>query len=395
MPVTEVLMGKISPARATAFDVLRGVAQGGYASDLLRGRSRSLEARDAGLASQIVFGCIRRQAQLDYLISMYSGKPIESLDLAVIVAFRAAIFQIRYLERVPAHAAVDESVEYVKRCKRAAAGFANAVLRKTNRQRVVWPDEATELSCPAWLLARWHRHFGPEQARRIAQAALAEPSAYIRVRPGDDPPGGIEIEPTDVSGCWHLLSPPAAGVRLHDISSQAIVPLLELQPGHTYLDLCAAPGNKTLQAVETQLSFALACDVSERRLREIPPVCARVVLDATRPLPFWRGFDRIFIDAPCSGTGTLGRNPEIKWRVREPDFARFRDKQREIVAQACKRLAAGGKLVYATCSLEVEENEDVVRETLAMHPELHVEREIWRIPGREEGDGFYAAVLAR
>jgi 16S rRNA (cytosine967-C5)-methyltransferase len=393
MHVTGVLMSKISPARATAFEVLRGVAEGAYASDLLRGRSRSLEARDAALASQIVFGCLRYQAQLDYLIALYSGRRIEALDLCVQLALRAAIFQIRYLERIPAHAAVHESVEYVKRSKRGAAGFVNAVLRKVNRYPVEWPNEETALSCPAWLLDRWGRHFGSASARGIAEAALTEPGAYIRIRPRDELPAGIEAAPTDVAGCWRLMSPARPAIRLHDISSQAIVPLLGLQAGQSYLDLCAAPGNKMLQALETPLLSAVACDVSERRLREVPPVCARVVLDATQRLPFARSFDRIFIDAPCSGTGTLARNPEIKWRVRESDFARFREKQIEIVRQARERLAPGGKLLYATCSLEVEENEEVVREILARCGGLRLEREMWRIPGRDEGDGFYAAVL--
>ena len=182
-------------------------------------------------------------------------------------------------------------------------------------------------------------------------------------------------------------------MRLHDISSQAILPLLDLRPGHSYLDLCAAPGNKTLQALETPLRLAVACDVSPKRIREIPKVCPRVVLDATRPLPFGRRFDRIFIDAPCSGTGTLGRNPEIKWRVQEQDFGKFGSKQLAILGEAVRLLGAGGKLLYATCSLEREENEDLIRESLRLWPDLRCEREMWRVPGRDEGDGFYAALL--
>lgn len=406
-------MSKISPSRLVAFGVLRDVAEGAYASDALREQSHALDARDAGLASQIVFGTLRYQGQLDYLISVYSGRKIGDLDAAVALALRAAIFQLRYLDRIPAHAAVHESVELVKQHKRAAAGFVNAVLRKVNRSAVNWPNEETEFSCPERLLARWRAHFGADQARAIAQAALSEPSAYIRVRPGDDPSEGIFTERTPVlaertqfaertrvEGCWRLVSLVPAGMRLHDISSQAVLPLLDLRAGHSYLDLCAAPGNKTLQALETPLSLALACDISERRLCEVPPVCPRVVLDATRPLPFSRPFDRIFIDAPCSGTGTLARNPEIKWRVQEQDFARFREKQIRMVAQALKLLAPGGKLLYATCSLEPEENEEVIRRTLAggagtSEMALRVERDMWRLPGREEGDGFYAAVLTR
>ena len=389
---------RISPARRVAFEVLEEVAEGAYASDALRALSTKLEGRDAGLASQIVFGCLRYQAQLDYLIFHYSGRKVEQLDLAVTIALRNAIFQLRYLERIPAHAAVHEAVELVKQRKRAAVGLTNAVLRKVNRDPVQWPDPATQYSCPAWLIKRWQDHFGAEEARGIAQAALTEPEAYIRIAAGFDPPPEAAVESTDVAGCFRLLpgvgSPQAmAGLRLHDISSQAIVPLLDLQPGQTYLDLCAAPGNKTLQALETPVALAIACDVSEKRIREIPGVCPRVVLDATRPLPFNRLFDRIFVDAPCSGTGTLGRNPEIKWRVQEPDFKRFGSKQGALLRQVLRLLAPGGKLVYATCSMEREENEHVVKEALRAHPQFRCEKEMWRVPGRDKGDGFYAACL--
>jgi 16S rRNA (cytosine967-C5)-methyltransferase len=180
---------------------------------------------------------------------------------------------------------------------------------------------------------------------------------------------------------------------LQDIGSQSIIPLLDLHPGLTYLDLCAAPGNKTIQALETPLPLAVACDISWNRLREVPPVCPRVVLDAAQPLPFSAKFDRILIDAPCSGTGTLSPNPEIKWRLTEQDLYRFREKQRQIALEAAKLLAPSGKLLYATCSLEYEENEDVVRHLLANGPSLALEREVWRLPGRDPGDGFYAAAL--
>jgi 16S rRNA (cytosine967-C5)-methyltransferase len=364
MHVTGVSTHPISAARRVAFEVLEAVAGGAYASDSLRDAAHPLSTRDAGLAGQIVFGSLRFQGQLDYLIARYARRPAEELDLIVKIALRATIFQLRYLERVPAYAAVDEAVELVKRRKRAASGLTNAVLRKVDRAAVPWPDAATELSCPAWLIERWSRHFDAAQARKIATAALQEPVRYLR------------------------------GTRLQDIGSQAIVPLLELRAGMRYLDLCAAPGNKMLQAVETPLRFAVACDISPRRIAEIPSACPRVVLDATQPLPFSIPFDRILIDAPCSGTGTLGRNPEIKWRVTENDFARFAEKQVQIVEQALRLLAPDGKLVYATCSLEREENEDVVEAVVAAHPELRRERELWRLPGRDEGDGFYAAVLA-
>ena len=392
--MTEVLTRTISPARMTAFGTLEAVARGSYASDFLRDGCRALDPRDAALASQIVFGCLRFQGQLDFLVSLYSGRKLRQIQPALLVVLRMAIFQLRHLQRVPAHAVVNDAVQLAKRQGRAAAGFANAVLRKVNRNPVRWPNLESELSCPAWLINRWESHFGTEQARAIAAAALNEPSAYIRIPPPSPPPASWETEPTHVPGCYRLISSRDKGLRLHDISSQAILPLLDLRPGDTYLDLCAAPGNKTLQALETPLSLAVAGDISPKRILDIPPICPRVVLDGSRPLPFGIRFDRIFIDAPCSGTGTLARNPEIKWRVQEQDLRRFKAKQKAILSEALKHLAVGGKLLYATCSLEKEENEDVVGETLRCRPRLKCGTELWRLPGRDEGDGFYAAVLS-
>ena len=348
----------LSPARLAAFEILRKVERGGYAGDLLLAQT-ALASRDAGLASQIVFGCLRYQAQLDYLIAHYAGRE-RKLDSEVRIALRMGLFQVRYLERVPRHAAVDESVALVKRARKtSAAGFVNAILRKANRDPVEWPSREVALSCPAWLLDRWDSHFGPATAEGIARAALAEPEKYLR------------------------------GGRVQDIGSQSIVPLLGLQPGQSFLDLCAAPGNKTAQALESGVR-AIACDVHFHRLVQLRPLgCGLVVLDGTRPLPFARPFDRILVDAPCSGTGTLARNPEIKWRLTPADLDDLAGRQRSLLAQARAALAPGGLLVYSTCSLEPEENQAVV----AGVPSGLVLQTMQRIPGRDPGDGFFAAVL--
>ncbi len=393
MPVTGNLTHQISPARLAALEVLEAVAAGGYASDELRERTRDLSSRNAGLATQIVFGCLRYQSQLDFLIFHYSGRKALEFDLDVLLALRIALLQLRYLERVPAHAAVHESVEFVKSRKRAAANLTNAVLRKVNREAIAWPDLTTELSCPEWLVNRWSAHFGPETARRIAITALNEPEAYVRIPPGSALPTDLQIEPTAIPGAYRLPSAAPSGIRFHDIGSQAIVPLLELRPGDTYLDVCAAPGNKTLQALETPLALAVACDVSSARIREIPNIIPRVQLDATQPFPFGQEFSRVFVDAPCSGTGTLGRNPEIKWRVSAREINRLGERQLLILSRASETLLPGGRLVYATCSLEEEENERVVERALAANPALRCLRTVWRIPSIDEGDGFFAAVL--
>jgi 16S rRNA (cytosine967-C5)-methyltransferase len=352
----------MSPARWLAFEILTEVERGGYAADLLAARAAPLDTRDAGLASEIVFGVLRYRAQLDHLIEHYSGKPAARLDDPVRQALRMGIYQLRYLERVPAHAAVSESVELIKRArKRSAAGFANAVLRKVDRAPVVWPSADVELSHPAWLVERWERQYGPQTAADIARANLRVPESYV--------------------------NPETA--RIQDIGSQSIVPLLRLQPGQTFLDLCAAPGNKTAQALAAGVR-AIACDIHLRRLAPLKALgIDLVVLDGTRPLPFRRRFDRILIDAPCSGTGTLAHNPEIKWRLQPEDLADLHARQAALLEQGRRALAPGGVLVYSTCSLEREENEDVV----ATVPAGLVVETMRRIPGREAGDGFFAAVI--
>ncbi len=365
--------------------------RGGYASDLLLARAEPLDSRDAGLAHEIVFGCLRYQLQLDYLIEHYSGRR-QRLDAEVQVALRMGLYQIRYLERIPRHAAVDESVELVKRArKRSAAGFVNAVLRKAGREPVAWPGAAVELSCPEWLLEKWEHDYGVETARGIAHAALKRPETWVRLNAGVT--AGPELESGDVPGSYLVKEGIAPqGARIQDIGSQSIVPLLELAPGQKFLDVCAAPGNKTAHALESGVE-AIACDRYAKRLATVQG-CPRVVLDALRPLPFARKFDRILVDAPCSGTGTLARNPEIKWKLEAANLKALAQLQGSILVNAIHCLAPAGRLVYSTCSLEKEENQDVVASVLTMENGLQLVRSERRIPGITPGDGFYAAVLA-
>jgi len=360
------ILDLVSPAREIAFRVLQRVHGGGYATDLLRRETGA--ARDLALAESIVLGCLRYQSQLDYLIEHFSGRKQLKLDDVVRIALRMGIFQLRYLDRIPAHAAVTESVDLVKQAhKRSAAGFVNAVLRKVNRKPVAWPDRATELSIPAWMLERWQHQYGEPAAAAIARAALEQPEAAIN---------------------------PATG-RQQDPGAQSIVPLLDIQPGMTVLDLCAAPGNKTAQIltlVNNVGARVVACDRYLKRLVDVPAEAQRVVLDAATTLPFNTKFDRILVDAPCSGTGTLGRNPEIKWRLRPNDLARFAGLQRKILEHALPHLKPGGKLVYSTCSLEKDENEDVIAQVMAGLPgalSTHL-----RLPGRDPGDGFFATAFS-
>jgi 16S rRNA (cytosine967-C5)-methyltransferase len=360
------------------------VQAGAYASELLIEKSTQLETRDAGLAAEITLGVLRRQGQLDFLIEQFSGRPIEKLDVEVLLALRMALYQVRFLDRVPHYAAINDSLNLLHAARKASAvAFANAILRKATDVEVEIP---TGHAVPAWLLEKWIGDFDRETALKIAAASLEVPRLYQHIPPGAEPPfGGKE---TDVPQCFQIDSPDPR-YRIQDIGSQAIVPLLNLEPGSRFLDVCAAPGNKTSQALETT-PHLIAADASLPRLKGMKALGVPLVMaDATKQLPFAAGaFDRILVDAPCSGTGTLAHNPEIKWRLTAGDLPRFADRQREILKNALAVLAPGGLLVYSTCSLEREENEQVTADVGD-----RVQHEIRRIPGRDAGDGFYAAVI--
>lgn len=351
----EVPMAIISPARRAAFEVLKRVHGGAHSDTMLYEQTRGMGPRDAGLAHEIVYGVLRHQNQLDWQAQHFSGRAILTVDEPTAILLRMGIYQMRYLSRIPAHAAVMEAVELAKRSsKKAAAGLVNAVLRKVHKKALKYPDEATELAMPEWLLERWKRQYGAETARGIALVFLRAPEK------GMDP------------------------------GARTIVPHLGLESGQRYLDLCAAPGNKTWQALKTEGLRAVACDRSFKRLLGLEKIGIPLVhLDAARELPFRCVFDRVLADVPCSGTGTLGRNPEIKWRIGPEEFARQQGRQIEILRQALAVLKPGGRLVYSTCSLEKEENEEVIAAVCGNAP-VEVHR---RIPGRDPGDGFFAAVV--
>ncbi|HEY4085199.1 MAG TPA: transcription antitermination factor NusB [Bryobacteraceae bacterium] len=375
----------LAPARKAAFAALLAVERGAWSAEALAAKSEHLDSRDAGLASDIVFGVLRRRGELDALIRSYSKVPPEQIDPEIWIALEMAFYQLKFQDRVPAHAIVNDAVELARRAGNdLAANFVNAILRQSQRKPV---DISESLSTPSWLLDRWTKQYGSEAGQGIARASLTIPERYIRVGSAE-PPAGAEA--TDVSGCYRLPQGDAKPFRFQDISAQAVVPLLQLQPGHTFLDLCAAPGNKTAQAIETPVR-AIAAEFHPSRARTLSPLNVPVVvLDARNPLPFSRPFDRILIDAPCSGTGTLARNPEIKWKLEPEDFAPLQERQIAILRNGLAQLAPDGLLVYSTCSLEPEENEDVVAASGAK-----VIQTMHRIPGRDPGDGFFAAVLSR
>ena len=441
---------QIGAARRRAYDILYRVeVEQAYASVLLAAiPDSSLSREDRALAQEIVLGVLRWQRTLDYFIERDTGRSIERLDLPVVIALRMGLYQIRHLARIPRSAAVNDSVNLAKRARvSSAAGLVNAVLRKA----AAHPSEiraddiadsleraSVELSHPAWMLGRWRMMLGEEGTRRLALANNSpSPTAFrvnllrasvderlanlkgqdVTTRESEIAAGAFVLE----SGSGAIVNQAARQglIYIQDEASQLVSILLDPRPGHRVLDLCAAPGSKTshIAALADNKATIIACDLYHHRLATVIATCRRlgissidaITLDATCALPFGErpAFDRVLVDAPCSGTGTLRGNPEIKSRLLPDDITRLADLQLDILRQAAGTVAFGGRLVYSTCSIEREENEEVIRRFLERSPTFHVikpkaradlitdEGFVRTYPHRHGTDGFFAAVLEK
>jgi 16S rRNA (cytosine967-C5)-methyltransferase len=452
---------QISPARRAAFEILRRVEEeGAYSSALLVNSDNDLNAQDRALCHELVLGVLRRQLWLDFAIEHFATRQIDSLDRGVVIALRLGFYQLRFLSKIPPSAAINESVNLVKAARlKSAASFVNAVLRRATREPDYDPAAgvtdvverlAIETSHPHWLLERWTRQFGPEEAAAIAHAnndlaPLAFRFTARGFRDTGNPPstiidelraaGAVLAESTIAPGGWRLTSGVGSGggrqkvtallrkltaaglVYFQDEASQMVAQLLDVTGREMVLDVCAAPGSKsTLVAALSPKAKIVAGDLYEHRTRIMKGLAQQqqagnvhcVVLDATRCLPFPPGlFDRVLVDAPCSGTGTLRHNPEIRWRLTPSDFSELRDKQRRILDHAGAAVRPGGLLLYSTCSLERDENEAVVSDFLKAHAGFEIARQklrpdLWTEgggvrtwPHREGVDGFFATVFQR
>jgi 16S rRNA (cytosine967-C5)-methyltransferase len=441
----------ISPARRAAFDILRRVeVAGAYASVLVAELPASgMSREDRALAQEITLGVLRWQRTLDYFIERYSRRLPDRLDPEVLIALRMGIYQLRHLTRVPDRAAVNESVNLVKLARKSsAAGMVNAVLRNAATHLddaagagIEDPDEklSIETSHPGWLLERWTSWLGADDSLRLALANNEHPPLAFRVNTlgvrvedclAQLSSAGIQYKPSKIApGAFTFESGPPSAIAeaaekglvyVQDEASQLVSLLLEPQPDERVLDLCAAPGSKTthIAALSCDKAWVMACDLYPHRLATLVASCARlgahsvdaVALDATRDLPVKIDaprFDRILIDAPCTGTGTLRRNPEIKWRLRPEDVPRLARMQLKLLQRAGIHLRAGGRLVYSTCSMEREEGEDVIsrfldegapfRLILPSAPGALLTREgfVRTFPHIHNTDGFFAAALER
>jgi 16S rRNA (cytosine967-C5)-methyltransferase len=447
----------VSPARAAAFDILvRVERESSYAAELLHSHTyQGLSTADHALATELVMGVLRWQSNLDEEIGRASAKALGKIDLEVLIALRLAVYQLRRLDRIPQRAALHESVELVKRArKRSAAPFVNAVLRRLSGSPGRRADEATSAEMlaeafahPLWLVERWSRDYGLTAAKAICGYDQRTPTTTIRLRtveaeseivdegitltPGSFLTSARRVQAGDVTKTRALRRGDAV---IQDEGSQLVAVLAgsEAKEGSRILDCCAAPGGKTLaMADENPRAEITAVEVHPhraRRMREMLTARAaarlgtiQILAADARRLPFDREFERILVDVPCSGTGTLARNPEIKWRLRLEDLTELQERQVGILRSAMGHLAPGGRLIYSTCSLEKEENEDVVEQALAGNASLRVvdcrapldalreagklagvdTGELTRgpylrtIPGVQACDGFFAAIVER
>ena len=375
--------------------------------------SSPLSPRDAALAMELVYGTLRWQRYLDWILAPHSRRRLETLDARVRVILRMTAYQIALLDRVPTFAAVDDAVTLAPRTP-GVKPFVNAVLRSfarrapREREPAVPRDPlealATRCSFPTWLAARWVARFGREEAEALMRASNERPPLTLRanalrttrdalaerlaaeeglaVRPTRHAPEGLVVGPGGAPASWRAFGDGSFAVQ--DEASMPVGRLLAPEPGATVADVCAAPGTKTTHIAELMADRGrvLAFDREPERLARVREAAARLGItvvdarngsvDALAP-GFRDACDAVLVDAPCSNLGVLRRNPEVKWRRQPSDLGPASRQQSEILAAAATMVKPGGRLVYATCSLEPEENEAVVSAFLRTRPEFAID----------------------
>jgi 16S rRNA (cytosine967-C5)-methyltransferase len=436
----------VSPARRSAFEILRRVeAEAAFASVLLAALDTNMREDDRALSHELVLGVLRRRLWLDRSLEHFANRSIAGFDLAVRLALELGLYQLRFLSRIPPSAAVNESVNLVRAARlKSAASFVNAVLRRATREPDYDPSAAVndpierlsiETSHPRWLIDRWANAFGFREAADLARANnQPAPVAFrLTVKSQDNKErilsewaaAGAEVFPSKVApDSWRVIGAGRAAQELaregliyfQDEASQLVAHLLSAGDSDRIVDLAAAPGSKATQiSMLAPGATIVAGDFYPHRIVTTRGLANTqraqlhfLVHDATQRLPFAdSSFDRVLLDAPCSGTGTLRRNPEIRWRLQPGDIEELSLQQLAMLANAAKVVRPQGRVVYSTCSVEIEENERVVQRFLAdnndfVRVELNGPRELrtpngdirtW--PHRQDVDGFFIAALTR
>lgn len=445
-------------ARGFAFRILQDIERTNVPSDEAMSRSfatTAIDPRDRGLIVELVFGVLRHRYTLDWRLDKISDRPMERLPLPIRTLLRLGAYQLFYLDRIPVSAAINESVTLAKTVRgRDWSGVVNAILRTLHREPPApWPDVtknaveayAVRYSSPQWLVQRWLARFNPPQAEHLLQSTLTIPPLTVRTNTlrltrdslqtelakagfGSQPtavsPIGLTIEKQgDVTGfpLFH-----EGAFYIEDEAAQLVPPLLDPQPDDRILDACAAPGGKTthIAALIQNRGEIIAWDRSATRLRLLKENCRRLGISIVQPMEMdaestekvahfmSKPFDRILVDAPCSGLGVLRRHPEAKWQKEEGILRRQQARQLSILRNVHRLLRPGGVIVYSTCSTEIEENEQIIQRFCSDHPEFVHEPVLPWLPASGHGlvnaggdystmwslysmDGFFAARLRK
>jgi len=378
-------MSSVTPARRAAYEVVRRVFEhDAYADRAFATAARALDERDRPLAQRIAFGTVQRARALDHGIEALGRRPVRKLDPPVLAALRIGAYQLAYLDGVPAHAAVNESVELVRRARlERAVPFANAVLRRlADGLRELLdslPDGPLKLSYPDWIADVWERDFGREQAIALMHSQNDSSETTVRLVRGE-----IEGDPTDVPGVFRVSRVDDAALKSGSIWPQSRGSALAghavgAREGERTLDVCAAPGGKATQLA----GEVVAVEKHPGRARELEENVAglgatnvRVVCADALDLPAeLTDFDRALVDAPCSGLGVLNQRPDLRWRA-EP----LPELQLALVRAAAERVKPGGTIVYSVCTMNADENEEVVAATGLTVEDLGAEWPAYRHP---------------
>ncbi|MGI8670677.1 MAG: 16S rRNA (cytosine(967)-C(5))-methyltransferase RsmB, partial [Aridibacter sp.] len=398
---------KISPARKSAFEILLKVEkEKSFSSILLPVYEEHLSQKDRSLCHEITLGVLRNKIYLDYIIENLTKKNLNKFDLEVLIALRLGIYQMIFLDKIPTYSAINESVNLVKFAKKkSASGLVNAVLRRASKQKFdfEFKDEIEKLSVetshPRWLVEKWIKQFGFDITKELTVSNNKTPTQTFRftVRFFEQNEkirdeifekleiDAIESDLLDKSFKVKVFSDDLRElaenglIYFQDLASQIAAQAVKLENGQNFLDVCASPGSKTTLIAANNFEkklqpFIVAGDLYSHRIETLKQNCRKqavksvniVQYDAEISLPFKdESFDKILLDAPCSGTGTIRRNPEIRYFLAENDFAELQRKQLKILKNASKLLKDGGEIIYSTCSLETEENEAVIEKFLS------------------------------
>jgi 16S rRNA (cytosine967-C5)-methyltransferase len=435
MPLLKLVNGK-NPRQIAMRVLQQRHASGEFTENLLEHElaKAKLSALNRGLCQEIVYGVVRRQSTLDWLIARKTNGREQKSALQNFL--RLGLYQIFWLDRIPAHAAVHETVELAKRLGFGQqAGFVNAILRGYLREfdetkkllaDLKISNPAIGFSHPEWLVEKWRKHFGEEHARQLLEWNNTPPKTFARVNTLKTDAGKliekwreenveydfVRREQLEENLVFELKShPPLTSLEsfrdgwfyIQDPSTLLAGYKLGAQPGETILDLCAAPGGKTtfIAQLMNNEGKIVACDISDERLKLVQENCQRLGITCVETIQNSKlktqnlQFERVLVDAPCSNTGVMRRRVDLRWRISPEEISRLRQMQLDLLKLAATKLKSGGVLIYSTCSLEPEENSEIVQKFLREHRNFKLESERELLPFADNVDGAFVARLQK